>query len=91
MLRRSSPRPEWGSHKTAQGNALGSRGNALGFKGNALKDHVAPNRHGAARDLAHTPNPDRPLSQVHMRKRLRSIHQLRTPLARNDTKVMPLK
>ncbi len=36
MLRCFCPRPEWGSHKTAQGNALGFRGNALGFRGNAL-------------------------------------------------------
>jgi hypothetical protein len=40
MLRCACPRPEWGSHKIAQGNALGFRGNALGFRGNALGNYA---------------------------------------------------
>ncbi len=60
---------------------------------NLARKHLAlvPNRHGAARDLAHTPTQDRPLSASAHVKTTPVDPSASYPLAQNDTKVIQLK
>jgi hypothetical protein len=51
---------------------------------------LSPKHHGAARDLAHPPNPGRPLSASAHVKTACLDSSASCPLARNDAKVRPI-